>query len=82
MDAPPLVRFGGVGTVVLSLTVGDLDGLYQRLTIEGWPPLTPCMNMRSPDGHPIRVFCIRVQDGLTLEFIELSDAFGLNDETG
>lgn len=78
----PLVRFGGVGTVGLSLTVGDLDRLYQRLTIEGWPPLTPCMNMRSPDGHPIRVFCIRVEDSLTLEFIELSGASGLNDEMG
>ena len=70
MEVSP-VSFGHVGTIGLSLVVEDLDGLHQRLTKEGWNALTPCLPMCSPEGDNIRGFCIRVEDSLTLEFIEL-----------
>ena len=74
------MRFGIPGTAGLSLVVDDLDRLHQRLTKEGWSPLTSCLPMRSPEGDNIRAFCIRVEDSLNLEFIELGGASGLNDE--
>lgn len=76
------VCFGMPGTAGLRLVADDLDRLHQRLTQEGWNPLTPCLPMLSPEGENIRVFCIRVEDRLTLEFIGLSVASGLNDERG
>lgn len=69
MDTPP-VQFGGVGTIGLSLIVEDLDGLHRRLSEEGLTPLTPCMEMRSPEGVLIRVFCFRTEEGVTIELIE------------
>jgi len=71
VDRAP-VRFGGPGTVGLSLTVDDLDGLHRRLSEEGWGPFTPCTEMRSPGGDPIRLFCLKTEDGLLLELIEQS----------
>ena len=64
------VQFGGPGTVGLSLTVDDLDGLHRRLSEEGWTPFTACTNMRSPEGDAIRLFCLKTEDGLLLELIE------------
>ena len=64
------VPFGNAGTAGLNILVKDLDGLHRRLTNEGWNPLSPCLSMRSPEGNNIRVFCIRFENSLTLEFIE------------
>jgi len=69
MDESP-IRFGKAGMLGLSLVVEDLNGLHQRLTEEGWTPFTPCMQIRTPQGDPVRVFCFRTEEGLTLELIE------------
>jgi catechol 2,3-dioxygenase-like lactoylglutathione lyase family enzyme len=66
----PAVRFGGAGTVGLSLIVKDLEGLHRRMTQEGWTPFSPPMEMRSPEGDAVRIFCVKTEDGLTLELIE------------
>jgi catechol 2,3-dioxygenase-like lactoylglutathione lyase family enzyme len=58
------------GRVSLSLAVDNLDELHNRLTEEGWPPFTPCMDIVNPEGKSVRVFCFRTEDGLTLELIE------------
>ena len=63
-------RFGVPGTVILSLVVEDLDGLKARLKEEGWVPLTVPVEMRTPEGEPIRVCCLRIEEGLTLELFE------------
>ena len=81
MDASP-VRFGMIGSIGLSLVVEDLGGLHKHLTKEGWIPLTPCLHMRSPESENIRVFCVRVEDSLTLEFIEQNSVSIKNGETG
>lgn len=80
LDVPP-VPFGSVGTVGLSLLVENLDDLHHRLAKGGWNPLAPCTPMVNPDGDPIRVFCIRVEGSLTLEFIELNGASDLKGQT-
>lgn len=68
------VSFSAPGTVVLTLIVEDLQFLHQRLTEEGWAPLTSCVEMRTPEGDPVRVFCFRTQEGITIELIE-QDSF-------
>lgn len=65
----PAVRFGEAGTVSLSLMVEDLEGLHNRLSEEGWTPFSPCKEMQSPEGDPIRIFCFQTKDGLALELI-------------
>ncbi|MCF8079772.1 MAG: VOC family protein [Desulfobacterales bacterium] len=62
--------FGSPGAVSLSLQVKGLDGLYERLNREGWPPLSEPVRMPGPDGNPLRLFCIRTEEGLTLELVE------------
>lgn len=63
-------RFGNVGTNGLSLDVQNLDKLHKRLNKEGWSSLSPCLELQSPDGDKIRAFCIRIENCMTLEFIE------------
>ena len=58
------------GSVVLSFVVEDLDGLHRLLSNEGWTPFTQPVEMMSPDGGPIRMFCFPAEDGLTVELIE------------
>ncbi|MGB6068551.1 MAG: VOC family protein [Desulfomonilaceae bacterium] len=62
--------FGVPGSVSLSLVVEDLDGLYQRLCKEGWKPLTQSMEMRTPTGDRVRMFCFRTDESLMVELIE------------
>jgi len=62
--------FGVPGSVTLSLVVESLDGLYQRLCKEGWKPLTQSVDIRTPGGDPIRMFCFRTDEGLMVELIE------------
>jgi catechol 2,3-dioxygenase-like lactoylglutathione lyase family enzyme len=57
------------GRVGLSLAVDNLEDLHRRLTEEGWNPFTPCMEIMSPEGKPVSVFCFGTEDGLTLELI-------------
>lgn len=66
----PSARLGGPGSVSLSLTVNDLDLLHERITAEGWEPLSSCLEMRSPEGILVRAFCFSTEDGLTLELVE------------
>ena len=68
--APQGIRFGSIGTMGVSIAVPDVDSLYDRLNEEGWIPLTRCLSIRSPDGGNLRVFCIRLENCLTLEFME------------
>jgi catechol 2,3-dioxygenase-like lactoylglutathione lyase family enzyme len=63
-------RFGEAGTVCLSLTVEGLEALHRRLTTEGWAPLSPCTDLRSPEGVPYRMFCFRTDEGLLVELME------------
>jgi catechol 2,3-dioxygenase-like lactoylglutathione lyase family enzyme len=62
--------FGAPGSVVLSLVVADVDQIYRQIQDEGWSPLSPCLDMKSPAGDPIRLFCFRTEEGITLELIE------------
>jgi catechol 2,3-dioxygenase-like lactoylglutathione lyase family enzyme len=68
MKCQPL-QFGAVGSVGLSLFVEKIEGLYTRLSVEGWLPLSPIMELQSPDGLPIRVVCIRTEEGVVIELI-------------
>lgn len=63
---------GASARVVLSLNVDDLDGLHQRLSEEGWTPFTQAVRLVSPDGHPIKMFCFPVENGFTIELIQLA----------
>jgi catechol 2,3-dioxygenase-like lactoylglutathione lyase family enzyme len=62
--------FGSPGTTSLSLNVENLDQLHKRLTREGWSPLSPCLDMRDPEGHPVRIFCFSAEEGVVVELIE------------
>ncbi|MBT3256246.1 MAG: hypothetical protein HN366_07300 [Deltaproteobacteria bacterium] len=64
--------FGSPGTASLSLNVENLDQLHKRLTREGWLPLSPCLEMRDPEGHPVRLFCFSAEEGIVVELIENS----------
>jgi catechol 2,3-dioxygenase-like lactoylglutathione lyase family enzyme len=61
---------GGSARVVLSLQVEDLDGLHQRLSEAGWTPFTQAVDLVSPDGYPIKMFCFGAENGLIIELIE------------
>jgi hypothetical protein len=54
----------------LCLEVQDLDGLHEHLSQNGWQPFTPVATMPTPSGQTIRMFCIRTEENLLLEFIE------------
>jgi len=62
------------GTVTLSLIVEDLDGLHRSLQENGWTSLTPPLQMRSPEGEPLKVLCFRTDDGVTIELLEKEPA--------
>ena len=64
------VSSGGSVTAILSLLVEDINSLTAKLKEEGWVPLTVPLEMRSPEGEPIRVCCLRVDEGVTLELFE------------
>lgn len=66
----PAAGFGAAGSVTLSLIVTDLDGLHRRLAEAGWPPLSPPLALRAPDGQELRAFCLRPLPGLCLELME------------
>jgi catechol 2,3-dioxygenase-like lactoylglutathione lyase family enzyme len=66
-------RFGETGTVGLSLAIKGLDDFFRRLSESGWTPLSPCMDLRSPEGIPYRMFCFRTDEGLLVELIERSE---------
>jgi catechol 2,3-dioxygenase-like lactoylglutathione lyase family enzyme len=53
----------------LCMEVDDLDGLYEGLTKNGWEPFTPISNMPTPTGEAIRMFCIKTEENVLLEFI-------------
>ncbi|MCD4675387.1 MAG: hypothetical protein K8S18_05245, partial [Desulfobacula sp.] len=63
-------RFGNAGTTGLSLVVQNPDKLHKRLNKEGFRPLSRCLELQSPDGNKVRAFCIRIEDCITVEFIE------------
>jgi len=69
-DAP--TPFGALGTVTVSLSVEDLDGLHRRLSEGGWAPLSPCLDLKPPDGGAARAFCVPVEPGVLLELMEES----------
>lgn len=62
--------FGSPGTVSLSLRVKNLDQLHDRLSREGWPPFSSCLDMQDPEGHPVRIFCFSTEEGMVIELIE------------
>lgn len=61
-------------TFGFSVAVDDLDRLHERLGREGWPPLSEPMVMPTPEGKPTRIFCIRNDEGLIVEFVEQGDS--------
>jgi catechol 2,3-dioxygenase-like lactoylglutathione lyase family enzyme len=63
------VHFGMLGSVGLSLFVEEIEDLYGRLSRKGWLPLSPIMDLQSPDGIPIRAFCIKTDEGVVIELI-------------
>jgi catechol 2,3-dioxygenase-like lactoylglutathione lyase family enzyme len=62
--------FGSPGTASLSLNVKHIDQLHARLTREGWPPFSSCLDMRDPEGNPVRLCCFAVEEGMVVELIE------------
>jgi catechol 2,3-dioxygenase-like lactoylglutathione lyase family enzyme len=68
-------RFGGLGAVGLSMKVDDIERLHEQLTDEGWTPFSPCMELLTPKGVPIRAFCFAMDEGVTVElFQEMTDS--------
>ncbi len=64
-----VTSYGKRGSGHLSLVVEDLDDLCQRLNEEGWPLLTPIMQITTPGGDSNRICFFRTEDGLTIELI-------------
>lgn len=54
----------------LALMVPDLETLHRRLTAEGWRPCTPVASVPTPTGETMRMFCLRTEEDVLLEFIE------------
>jgi catechol 2,3-dioxygenase-like lactoylglutathione lyase family enzyme len=73
VNAP--LRFGGLGSVGLSMKVEDVEQLHHRLTDEGWKPFSQCMDLITPKGVPIRAVCFATDEGVTVElFQEMTDS--------
>lgn len=69
------LSFGALGSVGLSMQVENIDQLHERLNNEGWTPLSQCMELITPKGVPIRAFCFRTDEGVTVElFQEMTDS--------
>ena len=66
----PSQTFGVSGTASLSFQVTHLESLHRRLTHEGWQPFSPCMDMRDPEGNPVKLFCFPMEKGVVVELIE------------
>jgi len=62
--------FGSPGTASLSLEVKNIDQLHDRLNLEGWPPFSPCLRMRDPQGNAVRLCCFAMEDGMVVELVE------------
>ncbi len=60
--------------ISLCLEVEDLDGLHQRLRQEGWQPFTPATLMPTPTGELTRIFCIKTEENVLLEFVEAASS--------
>jgi catechol 2,3-dioxygenase-like lactoylglutathione lyase family enzyme len=60
--------------VSMALAVDDLEGLHQSLKREGFKPLTPVTEMPAPTGETVRLFCIRTEENVLLEFLEAPSA--------
>jgi catechol 2,3-dioxygenase-like lactoylglutathione lyase family enzyme len=71
IDPPPSPRQGitysGTG---LSLTVENLEKIHDLLTAAGFSPFTRPVDMLSPEGQPIKMFCFRTEEGLLIELFE------------
>jgi hypothetical protein len=65
-EGPPALP----STADLCLEIEDLDGLHQSLIAQGWPPFTPVTQMPTPHGGMVRMFCIRTDENVLLEFLE------------
>lgn len=63
---------GKPGTMGLSIAVPNIDGLYDRLMADGWPPHTDILSIRPPGNGNLRVFCFRTDEGVLIEIIEIS----------
>lgn len=66
-DVP--VKFGHTGTVGLSLSVENIDTLFEKLKSAGWDPISPILDLQTPEGKA-RVFCVNIEDCILLELIE------------
>lgn len=53
----------------LCLQVQDLEGLYEELTQNGWKPFTPVSKIPTPTGDMIKMFCMKTEENVLLEFI-------------
>ncbi len=62
--------FGSPGTASLSLEVKNIDQLHSRLTREGWPPFSPCLHMRDPEGNPVSLCCFAMEGRFVVELVE------------
>jgi catechol 2,3-dioxygenase-like lactoylglutathione lyase family enzyme len=60
-------RSDGTG---LSLRVEQLDVVYGKLREHDWQPFTEPVDMLSPEGEAIRMFCFRSDEGLLIELLE------------
>ena len=69
-DAPR--DFGSAGTCSFGLRVDNLDELHARLAQEGWPPLSPCLDLNPPGEGTARAFCVKIEPGVLLELIEMT----------
>jgi catechol 2,3-dioxygenase-like lactoylglutathione lyase family enzyme len=67
---PSLHPLGSPGTASLSLEVKNIHQLHDRLTREGWPPFSPCLHMRDPEGNPVSLCCFAVEGGFVVELVE------------
>ncbi|MBI5585363.1 MAG: VOC family protein [Deltaproteobacteria bacterium] len=67
-EIPPLL--GSRGSVTLSLQVKEIESLHRRLQEEGWTPHSSCLQLFTPQGQAVKLFSLRTEEGLSLEFIE------------
>ena len=54
----------------LSFVVRDLDRIYGQLKDMGWSPFTDPIDMMSPEGKPVRMFCFRTEEQLLIEIVQ------------
>jgi catechol 2,3-dioxygenase-like lactoylglutathione lyase family enzyme len=54
----------------LCLEVQDLEALYREVGQNGWKPLAPIINMPTPSGEMIGMFCMKTEENVLLEFVQ------------